>query len=665
MSESIMKPGVSLGHYPQRPEIALDDLEAVVKHWAGRLGSRLRRKRMTQKAVARRVKVHQQELENCSDADFDKVLEEFRWQLHQQGLVDNLILDSFAVIREAAARTLDKRHYDAQLYGGWLMINGMLAEMQTGEGKTLATTLPACTAALAGIPVHVITANDYLAQRDCELLTPLYSRLGLTASWVIDGMTPEQCQNAYRADIVHTTNKQIAFDYLRDRIEMGEDTGDLRFQYRQTQRQLQPGAKDKLLLRGLCFAIVDEADSILIDEANTPLIITRQIPNEDSAETYGDALYLASSLLIHEDYKVEEAHRAVSLTVAGEDKLESRVEKLPNLWSNKRKRESLVKQALAANLFYKRDRDYLVEQESIQIIDQSTGRLMPDRAWEQGLQQMIEAKEGCVISEQREPLARISYQKFFSRYLRLGGTSGTLHEVADELHHVYGLQVRKVAPNRPSQRVMQGIKLYRDDREKKSALINRVVELRRGGRPLLIGTASVEESELVSAWLKTVQIEHRVLNARQDQQEAEIIAAAGEKNAITVATNMAGRGTDIALGDGVEDMGGLHVISLSLHDSYRIERQLFGRSARQGDPGSVEAILSLDDAALEKRPGCTMLRLLSGLCGKGKPLGGWMCRPFLRRAQRRHERQQTKIRKVLMKQDKHLRRVLAFSGQFE
>ena len=665
MSELIMKPGISLGHYPQRPEIDLDDLEAVAKHWAGRLGSRLRRKRMTQKTVARRVKVHQQELENCSDADFDKVLEEFRWQLHQRGLVDNLILNTFAVISEAAARTLDKRHYDAQLYGGWLMINGMLAEMQTGEGKTLATTLPACTAALAGIPVHVITANDYLAQRDCEILTPLYGRLGLTASWVIDGMTPEQCQDAYQADIVHTTNKQIAFDYLRDRIEMGEDTGDLRFQYRQTQRQLQQGAKDKLLLRGLCFAIVDEADSILIDEANTPLIITRQIPNEDSAETYGDALYLASSLLIHEDYKVEEAHRAVNLTVAGEDKLESRIEKLPNLWSNKRKRESLVKQALAANLFYKRDRDYLVEQESIQIIDQSTGRLMPDRAWEQGLQQMIEAKEGCVISEQREPLARISYQKFFSRYLRLGGTSGTLHEVADELHHVYGLQVRKVAPNRPSQRVMQGIKLYRDVREKKSALLNRIVELRRGGRPLLIGTGSVEESELVSAWLQQVQIEHRVLNARQDQQEAEIIAAAGEKNAITVATNMAGRGTDIALGDGVEDMGGLHVISLSLHASYRIERQLFGRSARQGDPGSVESILTLDDPALDKRPGCTMLRLLSGFCSKGKPLNGWTCRPFLRRAQYRHERQQTKIRKVLMKQDKHLRRVLAFSGQFE
>ena len=665
MSELLMKPGASLGKYPQRPEIVLDDLEALIKHWGGRVRSRFSQKRKSPASIARRVKIREQELQDYSEQDFDAVIEEFRWRLHQRGLIDHVILDSFAVIREAAARTLGKRHYDAQLYGGWLMINGMLAEMQTGEGKTLTTTLPSCTAALSGIPVHVITANDYLAKRDCEILQPLYMRLGLTSAWVVDGMTPEQCHEAYQADIVHTTNKQIAFDYLRDRIEMGDDTGDLRFQYRQTQRQLQPGSNQQLLLRGLCFAIIDEADSILIDEANTPLIITRQIPNEESAETYGDAIYLASSLLIHDDYKTDAKHRSVELTVAGEDKLEQQASKLTSLWTNQRKRESLVKQALAAELFYKRDRDYLVQEESIQIIDQSTGRLMPDRSWEQGLQQMIEAKEGCLISEQRESLARISYQRFFSRYLRLGGTSGTLHEVSNELHQVYGLQVRKVAVNRPSQRLMLGVKLYRDTKAQKTALLKRVVELRRGGRPLLIGTCSVEESERVSAWLQQVQIEHRVLNARQDHEEAEIITVAGEKNAITVATNMAGRGTDIALGAGVEALGGLHVISLGLHDSHRIERQLFGRAARQGDSGSAEAILSLEDPALDNCRGCTMLNLLSWFCGKAKPVNGWMCLPILRSAQHRHEKQQTKIRRALMKQDKHLRRVLAFSGNFE
>ena len=306
-----------------------------------------------------------------------------------------------------------------------------------------------------------------------------------------------------------------------------------------------------------------------------------------------------------------------------------------------------------------------MQQEEIQIIDQSTGRLMPDRSWEQGLQQMIEAKEGCVIGEQREPLARISYQRFFSRYLRLGGTSGTLGEVAPELQRVYGLKVHKVAPNQPCRRRMSGAKIYRDTDEQKSALIKRVVELNRSGRPVLIGTASVEQSEVVSGWLLQVELEHRLLNARQDAEEAEIIAAAGEKAAITVATNMAGRGTDIALTAGVEELGGLHVISLNLNDTHRLERQLFGRCARQGDSGSAEAILSLQDNSLENCRGYTMLRLLSRLCPQGTPVSSWLCLPFLRRAQRKHEFQQTKVRKALMRQDKHLRRILAFSGRFE
>jgi preprotein translocase subunit SecA len=665
MSELSMKPGVSLGTYPQRPETATDDLETAVRDWGRKLCKRLGQKHYKPGTIARKVNRHDEALQNCSERELDALIDEFRWRLQHKGLQDKAIIECFAIIREASGRTLGKRHYNVQLYGGWLMINGMLTEMQTGEGKTLTTTLPACTAALSGIPVHVITANDYLARRDCETLEPLYRRLGLTASWVIDGMTPEQCQQAYQADIVHTTNKQIAFDYLRDRIEMGEDTGDLRLQFRQIQNQLQPGHGKKLLLRGLCFAIIDEADSILIDEANTPLIITRTISNEDSTETYSDALFLASSLLIHEDYSLDERRRAVELTLAGEDNLEMQASRLPELWLNKRKRESLVKQALAATLFYKRDRDYLVQQEKVQIIDQSTGRLMPDRNWEQGLQQMIEAKEGCLISDQREPLARISYQRFFSRYLRLGGTSGTLDEVSRELGQVYGLPVRKVAPNQPSKRRKLGTRIYRDIDAKQMALVKRVKQMNQGGRPVLIGTCSVEESDQVSEWLQKDQIKHRVLNARQDQQEAEIVAAAGHSGAITVATNMAGRGTDIALGPGVEEIGGLHVISLNLNSSYRVDRQLFGRCARQGDPGSAEMILSLEDPALEKCQGSTMLSLINHLFGQGNSVNGLMSLPFLRLAQRRYESQQTKVRKALVKQDKYLRRVLAFSGRFE
>jgi preprotein translocase subunit SecA len=290
---------------------------------------------------------------------------------------------------------------------------------------------------------------------------------------------------------------------------------------------------------------------------------------------------------------------------------------------------------------------------------------MPDRSWEQGLHQMIEAKEGCLISEQREPQARISYQRFFSRYLRLGGTSGTIGEVAGELQRVYGLEVRKVARNQPSKRRMMGERIFRDEADKQIALINRARAMNRVGRPILIGTCSVEESEQVSELLHQVGIRHRVLNAKQDRHEAEIIAEAGQKGAITVATNMAGRGTDIALDPEVEALGGLHVISLSLNDSHRIDRQLFGRCARQGDPGSAEAILSLQDEALSQYFGPNAIKLMAGMSGEGKPVPAWLSHLILRLPQQRHEVKQCRIRKALMKQDQRLRRTLAFSGRFE
>jgi len=663
MSELSLKPGLSLGGYPQRPESTPGEFETAIRRAFERLlkpGRRVARPR----AVVRRVRAIEQGLGAYSDAELDAAIEELRARLHRHGLRKALVIQAFAMVCETAARILGKRHYDVQVYGGWLMMHGMLAEMQTGEGKTLTSTLPACTAALAGIPVHVITANDYLAARDCELMAPLYRRLGLDGSAVVSQMPRDSCQQAYQADIVHTTNKQVAFDYLRDRIEMGEDTGDLRFQYRQIRGRLANGS-DSLLLRGLCFAIVDEADSVLIDEANTPLIITRKIDNEDSPETYSDALYLASLLRADRDYRADSRRRSVELTLAGEDCLEDQIQNLPKLWNNPRKRTALVCQALAALLFYHRNRDYLVEDGKVEVIDQSTGRRMPDRAWEQGLQQMIEAKEGCLISERREPQARISYQRFFSRYLRLGGTSGTIGEVGDELHRVYGLEVRKVAPNQPSKRRFFGCRLYRDKAEQKAALLERVTQLHNVGRPILIGTTSVEESERVSAWLREAGLEHRVLNAAQDRQEAEIVAAAGQKDAITVATNMAGRGTDIELGPVVEDLGGLHVIAASVNPSRRLDRQLYGRCARQGDTGSAEAILSLDDEALLNSYRAATLNLCRRLAADGKPLPGLVAGALLRRAQRRHEKQQCAIRKALTRQDRRLRRILAFAGRFE
>ncbi len=663
MSDLSLKPGLSMGSYPERREPALDELEQAFGRWLARRRGGL--KQLRQRTIAQAVGRYDGVLRDCSEAALNAMLRELRARLGRHGLQQAFAIEAFAVIREAAARTLGKRHFDSQLFGGWVMLGGRLAEMQTGEGKTLTTTLPACTAALAGVPVHVITANDYLAERDCELLRPLYARLGLTASAVVDGMASDDRRVAYRADIVHTTNKQVAFDYLRDRIVMGDDTGDLRRQYRQIQQRRNFDEHEALLLRGLCFAIVDEADSVLVDEANTPLIITRTLPDAEPAETYGDALYLAAGLEAQRDYRVDARSRVVELTAAGEDRLEDQVLKLPRLWRNRRKRESLVRQALAAMHLYQRDREYLVADDRVQIIDQATGRLMPDRSWEQGLQQMIEAKEGCVISEPREPQARISYQRFFSRYLRIGGTSGTLGEIAPELKRVYGLDVVRVATHRPSRRKFLGERVYRDQSDQQRALIARVEALYREGRPVLIGTTSVESSERTGAWLAQKRIEHRVLNARQDRDEAAIVAAAGQRGAVTVATNMAGRGTDIALADGVAELGGLHVIALDVNPSQRVDRQLYGRAGRQGDPGSGEAILSLNDESLAQACPPISRRLLAGLAHRGKPLPRLLGRALLRFAQRRFEARQARIRKALMKQDQRLRRTLAFSGRFE
>ncbi len=665
MSELQLRPGIKFGGYPQKQESGLSDLEQGFSRFFDQLKTRMSRRIYSQRYIVRRVNIHQQALQECSEQDLTQIIGELSDQLHRQGLRKPLIIEAFAVIREIATRTLGKRHFDVQLFGGWLMINGMLAEMETGEGKTLTTTLPACTAALAGIPVHVITANDYLAARDAEAMLPLYRRLGLSGGSVVDGMETDQRRNNYQKDIVHTTNKQITFDYLRDRIEMGDDLGELRFQFRQIQRNRQAGGITQLLLRGLCFALVDEADSVLIDEAKTPLIITKTLPSEDNSDIYSDALYLATTLFVDKDYTVNKKTRSIELTLEGEDNLADLILNLPEQWGNKRKREMLVKQALMANLFYKKDQQYIVNEDEIQIIDESTGRIMADRSWEQGLHQMIEAKEGCLISDQREPQARISYQRFFGRYLCLAGASGTISEVSDELKRVYGLDLFKVATNQPSQRKMLGERIYRNKDLKHQALLDRVGELQRQGRPILIGTCTVEESEQVSQWLQQVEIEHRVLNAKQDQDESEIIAQAGQPQAITVATNMAGRGTDIALGDGVAELGGLHVIALSRNASGRVDRQLYGRCARQGDPGSAEAILSLQDPALEQFYSSAMLKLLTNFCPGSKPIPNFISKLILRLPQHRNEKEQSQIRKMLMKQDRQLRRVLAFSGKFE
>ncbi|MCP4486734.1 MAG: prepilin peptidase [Gammaproteobacteria bacterium] len=664
MSELNIRPGLSLGNYPQKSKSQLTDWELHVERFFAQFKHIITHKIYNQRYVAKHVAQYQQNLLDIPESELTEAINQIRDKLYRQGLSRQLILQTFAIIRETASRVLGKSHYDVQLYGGWLMINGMLTEMETGEGKTLTTTLAACTAALAGIPVHVITANDYLAARDCETMQPLYARLGLSSNAVIDGMETVQRQQAYLTDIVHTTNKQVAFDYLRDRIEMRDDDGPLKSQFRHIQRH-RSGIKNPLLLRGLCFALVDEADSVLIDEAVTPLIITKPIPNEESADSYGDALYLASALFVDQDFTVDQKSRSIDLTNDGEDKLSELIANLPSKWQSRRMREHLVTQALTANHFFTKDKHYLILDGKIQIIDQSTGRVMADRSWEQGLHQMIEAKEGCTISELREPQARISYQRFFSRYLKLGGASGTISEVSTELRQVYGLDVIKVRPHRRNQRQMKTEAIYRNKQIKNQKLLERLKSMSDLRRAILIGTCSVEESEQISNLLQQHNISHRVLNAKQDAQEAEIISQAGQPGAITVATNMAGRGTDIALHKSVAKAGGLHVITLSRNQSRRIDRQLYGRCARQGDPGSAEAILSLEDPALNQFYSSAMIKVLVALSSPNRHIPRFISRLVLWLPQLSNEWHQRATRKELTRQDKRLHRILALSGRFE
>ena len=516
-----------------------------------------------------------------------------RPRLMREGLAVANVDETFALVREVTGRALGMRHHPVQLVGGLVMLDGGLAEMATGEGKTITALLPAIAAALAGSPVHIFTVNDYLAERDAEKLRPVYEAFGLTLGLVIHGQETHRRREAYAADVVYGTNKEITFDYLRDQTTLAAGRGAARRRV----AELFGRAREPLLLRGLHFAIVDEADSIFIDEARTPLILSAEREAEDDA-LYATALGIADRLEEGAYYRILPAERAVELTEAGKAAVEALAAGLPDpRWRIRRLRNELASQAIAARRLYLRDRDYIVVEDKVQIVDESTGRVMADRAWQSGLHQMIEAKELVALTGERETLARITYQRFFRRYLKLAGMSGTLREVAGELWADYGLRVTPVPTNRPVVRTDRGHLLCADAAAKWRAVVDAVLTIRRDepGRPILIGTRSVDASERVSEALAAAEVAHRVLNARQDAEEAEIIAAAGLPGAVTVATNMAGRGTDIGLDPEAHRAGGLHVVLTEYHETPRIDRQLYGRAGRQGDPGSAQAITALDD----------------------------------------------------------------------
>ena len=616
-------------------------------------------------AMVLRVREHGASIAGLEPADVRRTASQLGQRLRREGFQDEPVAAAFALVREVAAGTTGLRPFDVQVVGGWILLQGLVAEMETGEGKTLTATLPAATAALAGIPVHIITVNDYLAARDAEWMGPIYRALGLSVGVIVHGMAHEARQAAYACDVTYCTNKELVFDYLRDRLVLGRHAERIRLQV----DRLSGGASrvSRLLLRGLHYAIVDEADSVLVDEARTPLIISAGAePDGLSAhQLYETALALADRLEAGTDYRVEARERAVQLTTAGEGRLDELAAPLGGPWAGARRRHELVRQALTARHLFRRDSHYLVREGKVQIVDEFTGRIMGDRSWEHGLHQLIEAKEGVAITQQNAPVARISYQRFFRRYLRLAGMTGTAREAAGELRKVYGLSVVRVPTNQPLVRRKLPDQVYLSVGDKWSAVVARIQGLHREGRPVLVGTRSVAASERLAALLTETGLPHVVLNARQDRDEAAIVARAGEPGSITVATNMAGRGTDIRLAPGMAERGGLHVLATERHEASRIDRQLYGRCGRQGDPGTFQAIVSLEDelVAVHARPGWRRLAAL-GLRAGGRA-GAWTAGLVIRLAQRRAEALHSRARRELLKMDEHVESALAFSGRGE
>ncbi len=664
MSKSLVQIKPAGEIYPERKEPRMRWLDRAATSAAALFAPWLRPSPSRFQWIIERVNAEAQAWRNLTDDRLREVSQNLRLRLRSEGLTPELVAKTFALVREIADRTIGLRPYDVQLLGGLVLLQGMIAEMETGEGKTLVATLPACTVALAGMPVHIITVNDYLAARDAQWMGPIYQSLGLKVGTIIHGLDFAARRAAYQCDITYCTNKEVTFDYLRDRIILSDRPSQLRLQLERLYGE--HSRVGQLLLRGLYFAIVDEADSVLIDEARTPLIISAEGDADQELNFYRQALELANSLSADQDFTLALREGTLELTERGRLKIEEFPWANGDRGINRRQREELVHQALVALHLFARDKQYLVREGKVQIVDEYTGRLMADRSWERGLHQLIELKENCEPTRRKETRARISYQRFFRRYLHLAGMTGTAREVAGELWSIYRLRVVSIPPNRPLQRRYLPDQVYGQAHQRWLAVVKRIAEMHQQGRPVLVGTRSVAASEHLSALLKKYGLAHRVLNARQDKEEAEIIAQAGQQGQITVATNMAGRGTDIRLGPGVANLGGLHVIATERHDARRIDRQLFGRCGRQGDPGTCEAIVSLEDELVTVYGGRIWLWLTRLFLKNPGAIGGrWVAAILWRRAQRKAESLHAQMRHDLLRLDEQMTSALAFSGRGE
>ncbi len=518
-----------------------------------------------------------EEMSKLKDEDFKVKTEEFKERLNSGEELDNLIVPAFALAREAAYRTIGEKAYYVQLLGGLAIHFGNIAEMKTGEGKTLTTILPAYLNALTGEGVHVVTTNEYLSSRNAEWMKPVYDLLGVTVGVNLRELSPQEKRNAYNQDILYSTNNEIGFDYLRDNMVV---------------------RREDRVQRPLNYCIIDEVDSILIDEARTPLIISGGQLN--SRKLYIDADRAVKKLKEEVDYTIDLKTKSVSLTDEGNKKME-RAFNLTNLYDlNNTQLVHFINQSLKANYGFKKDVDYVVDNDEVIIVDQFTGRLMHGRQFSDGLHQAIEAKEGVTINEETRTVATITFQNLFRMYKKLSGMTGTAKTEEEEFRNIYNMYVIQIPTNKPVIREDYADLVYATSKGKYEAIIKYIEEVHKTGEPILIGTISVEANEYLSSLLKKAGLKHEILNAKNHEREAEIIAKAGEKNAITLATNMAGRGTDIKLGEGVKELGGLCVIGTERHESRRIDNQLRGRAGRQGDPGKSQFFVSFEDDLMKR-----------------------------------------------------------------
>ena len=579
--------------------------------------------------LVKKVNVYESDLEKLTDEELKNKTVEFKEQLKEGKTIDDLLPEAFAVVREAAKRILGERAYDTQVMGGIVLHQGKISEMKTGEGKTLAATMPVYLNALTGKGVHVITVNDYLAQRDADWMGRVYGFLGLSVGVIFHGKNTQERREAYAADITYGTNNEFGFDYLRDNMA--------------------PSA-ESLVQRDLNFTIVDEVDSILIDEARTPLIISA--PDEESAAQYKQFSLIVPQLSANVDYNIDEKMRTAILTDEGINKVEQLLGISDIYESGNVTLAHHIEQSLRAHALYQKDKDYVVKDGQVLIVDEFTGRLMPGRRYGEGLHQAVEAKEGVEVKQESKTLATITFQNYFRLYDKLSGMTGTAKTEEEEFYKIYGLEVIVLPTNRPLIRENLNDLIYATEAAKFNAVVKEVKERHAKGQPMLVGTISIEKSELLADMLKREGVPHSVLNAKHHEKEAEIVKGAGQKGAVMIATNMAGRGTDIKLGEGVRELGGLYIIGTERHESRRIDNQLRGRSGRQGDPGSSRFFVSMEDDLMRLFGSDKMKNMMKNLrIPEDQPLEHKMISSSIESAQKKVEGHNFDIRKHVLQYD--------------